>query len=90
MRELIVFDSERYARLAGFGHGGAPATRHFHDPDLHAWWPGLGEQALRGVEYARIIITQGAFRVCSAEVHGRIEAALRSRLRLGAQTWMEL
>lgn len=83
--ELIVFRSGEAARYAGFG-----LAAHPQDERLHAWWPALDIDRLRGREFARITLASDAFRDCSLQVRAEALTILRSRLRVEPMIWMEL
>lgn len=84
--ELVVFRSSEAARYAGFSGLGP----HAQDERLHAWWPALDADRLRGLDLARITLASDAFRDCSLQVRAEALTILRSRLRVAPMIWMEL
>lgn len=90
MYELYVFPHAQDARNAGFRNG-----RHVDHRNLLAWWPDMGEDALRSMVLGRVTVSDNARRwtVGDANLQEKLFRGLtiiRSRMRDDPGIWIDL
>jgi hypothetical protein len=69
---LIVFADARQAAYAGFD---TRTANYPADPNLRAWWPTRGLQAIQGWQFGRIFFTRDVH--MPAEMRGQLLARCR-------------
>lgn len=83
-RTLLVYQNRVVAQSAGWH---SARLGHQKDPTLVVWWPGLGIDPLRGLQFSHVIVDSGVR--YSAEWH-RLREEIRAFChRLEPMIWME-